>query len=36
MQEQELKQITNFLFEVGTMRKLLRIHQQMLLCEYAW
>ncbi|MFA6355369.1 MAG: HD domain-containing protein, partial [Candidatus Paceibacterota bacterium] len=29
----ENKQIVNFLFEVGTMRKLPRIHQQVLLSQ---
>lgn len=33
MQEDELKNISNFLFEVGTMRKLLRMHRQTLLTD---
>ena len=33
MKENKNKQIVNFLFEVGTMRKLPRIHQQVLLSQ---
>jgi len=33
MQEKELHDLTNFLFEVGTMRKLLRMHRQTLLTD---
>lgn len=33
MQEEELKGIANFLFEAGTMRKLLRMHRQTLLTD---
>ena len=33
MKEDQVKKITNFLFEIGTMRKLPRMHQQMFLSQ---